>query len=86
MEIIGKGFVGTLLNGYIKSSPLPRVNFKPKVNPRIKVSPTVPKDTRPTYRVQLALQAITAAQCMLVRKTKHLANRLAMDSPWLIMY
>ena len=78
--------VGILPNGYIKSSPLPRVTPKLKVNSRIKVSPTVSKDTSPTYRAQLVLQTIPATQCMLARKTNHLANRLAMASQWPIIY
>ena len=42
------------------------------------VSPKVPMDTSPTYRAQLALQAVTATQWQLVSRTKHPANRLAM--------
>ena len=49
--------VGTLPNGYTKSSPLPRVNPKARVNPR------------PEYRAQLALQAHAATQCQLLQCT-----------------
>ena len=75
--------VGTLPDGYIKSSPLSRVNPRPRVNTRLKVSPKVPMDTSPTYRAQLALQAVTATQWQLISRTKHLAiaNRLVMVIP-----
>jgi hypothetical protein len=68
-----RGCVGTLPNGYTKSSPLPRVNPKVRVNPR------------PEYRAQLALQAHAATQCQLLNRTILLANRIAMVSPWLII-
>ena len=80
-----RGYVGTLPNGYIKLVPLPRVDLRPRVNPRLKVFPKVPMDTNPTYRAQLVLQAVTSTQWQLVSRTKHLANRLAMVIPWPII-
>ena len=65
-----RGCVGTLPNGYIKSSPLPRVNPKVRVNHRSE------------YRAQLALQASTATQCQLLQRTIQLANSITMGSPW----
>ena len=60
------GHVGTLPNGYTKSSPLPRVNPKPRVNLRLKVSQVKPHSESPTYRAQLALQAFVATQSQLL--------------------
>ena len=65
-----RGCVGTLFNGYINSSPLPRVNPKVRVNHRSE------------YRAQLALQASTATQCQLLQRTIQPANSIAMVLPW----
>jgi hypothetical protein len=70
---ISKEDVGTLPNGYTKSSPSPMVNPKVRIN------------HRPEYRAQLALQAHTATQYQLLRRTLQLTNSIAMVSPWRII-
>ena len=51
--------VGILPNGYIKSSPLPRVNPKVRVNPRLNVYSKTLYSEYPKNIAQLALSALT---------------------------